>query len=380
MRLLNSIRSNLNVKLFLSFLIVIVVGTIMLVAAVEVVMPRAFQEHLAVMGPYMVDEPEFQTGHEIDFFESFRSAVYKALVFAIPFALFSALIIGFSFSRQFVAPIKKMVAVSKKISDGNYKERIPIPKNVNIDEIDELKQLAVSFNQMTLKLEKTEDLRRQLIGDVSHELRTPLSLIKASMEGLIDGLVPATNKTFYQVQLETDRLARLVDDLQALSIIEAGAYELLTQRSDIHEVITSVLKNLTPQFIRKGIQLEDDFPKEKMLISIDVDRIRQVLTNILGNTLKFTPKGGLVELTGEIRKDQIQISIKDSGIGISKEHLPYVFTRFYRVDKSRSRKSGGSGIGLTIAKQLVETHGGEIWAESSREHGGTSISFTLPMN
>jgi len=380
MRLLNSIRSNLNVKLFLSFFIVIVVGTIMLVAAVEVVMPRAFQEHLAVMGPFMVDEPEFQTGHEIDFFESFRSAVYKALVFAIPFALFSALIIGFSFSRQFVAPIKKMVAVSKKISDGNYKERIPIPKNVNIDEIDELKQLAVSFNQMTLKLEKTEDLRRQLIGDVSHELRTPLSLIKASMEGLIDGLVPATNKTFYQVQLETDRLTRLVDDLQALSVIESGAYELLKQRSDIHEVITSVLKNLTPQFIRKGIQLEDNFPKEKTQISIDVDRIRQVLTNVLGNALKFTPKGGLVELTGEIRKDHIQISIKDSGIGITKEHLPYVFARFYRVDKSRSRKSGGSGIGLTIAKQLVEAHGGKIWAESLGEHGGTSISFTLPMN
>ena len=380
MRLLNSIRSNLNVKLFLSFLIVIVVGTIMLVAAVEFVMPRAFQEHLAVMGPFMVDEPEFQTGHEIDFFESFRSAVYKALVFAIPFALFSALIIGFSFSRQFVAPIKKMVAVSKKISDGNYKERIPIPKNVNIDEIDELKQLAVSFNQMTLKLEKTEDLRRQLIGDVSHELRTPLSLIKAFMEGLIDGLVPATNKTFYQVQLETDRLTRLVDDLQALSVIESGAYELLKQRSDIHEVITSVLKNLTPQFIRKGIQLEDNFPKEKTQISIDVDRIRQVLTNVLGNALKFTPKGGFVELTGEIRKDHIQISIKDSGIGISKEHLPYVFARFYRVDKSRSRKSGGSGIGLTIAKQLVEAHGGKIWAESLGEHGGTSISFTLPMN
>jgi histidine kinase len=354
MKLLNDIRSNLNVKLFLSFLIVIVVGTIMLVAAVEVIMPRAFQEHLAVMGPYMVDEPEFQAEHEVDFFESFRSAVYKALIFAIPFALFSALIIGFSFSRQFVAPIKKMVSVSKKISEGNYKERIPIPKNVNIDEMDELKQLAISFNQMTLKLEKTEDLRRQLIGDVSHELRTPLSLIKASMEGLIDGLVPATNKTFYQVQLETDRLARLVDDLQALSIIESGAYVLSKQKSDIHEIVTSVLQNLTPQFVRKGIQLEDNFPKKKTLINIDVDRIKQVLTNILGNALKFTPKGGLVELTGEIRKDDIQISIKDSGIGISSEHLPYVFTRFYRVDKS--------------------------WAESSGENEGTTISFTLLMN
>jgi len=379
MRLLNNIRSNLNAKLFLSFLIVIVVSAIMLVAAVEVIMPRAFQEHLAVMEPYMVDESEFQTEHEVDFFESFRSAVYKALIFAIPFALFSALIIGFSFSRQFVAPIKKMVSVSRKISEGNYKERIPIPKNVNITEMDELKQLAISFNQMTLKLEKTEDLRRQLIGDVSHELRTPLSLIKASMEALIDGLVPATNKTFYQVQLETDRLAKLVNDLQALSIIESGAYELSKQISDMHEVITTVIQNLTPQFVRKGIQIEDNFPKEKTLINIDVDRIKQVLTNILGNALKFTPKGGVIELNGEIRKDHIQISIKDSGIGISNEHLPYVFTRFYRVDKSRSRKSGGSGIGLTIAKQLVEAHGGEIWAESSGENKGTTISLTLPL-
>jgi histidine kinase len=199
------------------------------------------------------------------------------------------------------------------------------------------------------------------------------------MEGLIDGLVPATNKTFYQVQLETDRLAKLVNDLQALSIIESGAYELLKQSSDMHEVITTVIQNLTPQFVRKGIQIEDNFPKEKTLINIDVDRIKQVLTNILGNALKFTPKGGVIELNGEIRKGHIQISIKDSGIGISNEHLPYVFTRFYRVDKSRSRKSGGSGIGLTIAKQLVEAHGGEIWAESSGENKGTTISLTLPL-
>jgi len=380
MKLLNYIRSNLNVKLFLFFVIIIFVLTIVLVGAVEVVMPKAFQKHLAYMSSYMVGAPEIQEDLDHNLFDSFRSAVYEALMFAIPFALFSALIIGFSFSRQFVAPIKKMVSVSKKISEGNYKGRIPIPKNVNIDEIDELKQLAISFNQMTLKLEKTEDLRRQLIGDVSHELRTPLSLIKASMEGLIDGLVPATNKTFYQVQLETDRLARLVDDLQALSFIESGAYILSKQSSDIHETIKSVLQNLMPQFERKGIQIEDNFPKETLLINIDVDRIKQVLTNILGNALKFTPKNGLIEFTGEIRKELVQISIKDSGIGISKEHLAYVFNRFYRIDKSRSRKSGGSGIGLTIAKQLVEAHGGEIWAESPGENKGTTISFTLPIN
>ena len=380
MRFLRFVRSHLNAKLFLFFVIIILVLTIVLVAAVEVVMPNAFQKHLAFMSSFIVAAPEIQEDLDHNLFDSFRSAVYEALIFAIPFALFSALIISLSFSRQFIEPIKKMVSVSNKISSGHYRERIRIPKNVNIDEMDELKQLAVSFNQMTSKLEKTEDLRRQLIGDVSHELRTPLSLIKASMEGLIDGLVPATNKTFYQIQLETDRLAGLVDDLQALSIIEAGAYVLSKQRSNIHEIITSVLQNLTPQFAKKGIQIEDKFPKEKIPVKIDADRIKQVLTNILSNALQFTPKGGLVELAGEIENDYIQISIKDSGIGISKEHLSHVFSRFYRVDKSRSRKSGGSGIGLTIAKQLVEAHNGEIWAESPGENMGTTISFTLPVN
>jgi len=139
MKLLNYIRSNLNVKLFLFFVIIIFVLTIVLVGAVEVVMPNAFQKHLAYTSSYMVDAPEIQEDLDHNLFDSFRSAVYEALMFAIPFALFSALIIGFSFSRQFVAPIKKMVSVSKKISEGNYKGRIPIPKNVNIDEIDELK-------------------------------------------------------------------------------------------------------------------------------------------------------------------------------------------------------------------------------------------------
>ena len=379
MKLPRFVHSHLNVKLFLFFVIIIFVLTIVLVAAVEVVMPNAFQKHLAYMSSYMVDAPEIQEDLDHNLFDSFRSAVYEALIFAIPFALLSAIIISLSFSRQFTEPIKNMVSVSKKISAGHYKERIPIPKNVNIDEMDELKQLAISFNQMTLKLEKTEDLRRQLIGDVSHELRTPLSLIKAFMEGLIDGLVPATNKTFYQVQLETDRLAKLVDDLQALSIIESGAYVLSKQRSDIHEVILSVIMNLKPQYTRKGVQIESSLTNEKTVINIDVNRIKQVLTNILGNALQFTPKGGSVKLTVEKTNENVQIAIIDTGIGIKKGHLVHVFTRFYRVDKSRSRKSGGSGIGLTIAKQLVEAHGGEIWADSSGENRGTTISFTLPI-
>ncbi|MDO9545843.1 MAG: ATP-binding protein [Pelolinea sp.] len=378
MKTLKFFRSHLNVKLFLFFIIIIIVLTIVLLAAVEIVMPKAFQNHMAFMSTYIVSEQENQQELDLNLFGSFRSAVHESLIFAIPFALLSALIISVSFSRQFINPIKNMAKVSKKIIAGDYQERIQISGNSKVDELDELKQLAVSFNQMTAKLERTEDLRKELIGDVSHELRTPLSLIKGSMEGLIDGKIPASSQTFYKIQQETDRLSKLVDDLQALSVIESGAYDLNKKKVEIHEVISSVVQIFSPRFERKGIQILDHFPKEQVIVNVDVDKITQVLTNILGNSLKFTPKGGLIEILGSNKEEHIQISIKASGIGISEEHLLHIFTRFYRVDKSRSRKSGGSGIGLTIAEKLIQEHGGEIWAESSGVNQGTTISFILP--
>jgi signal transduction histidine kinase len=377
---LKFIRSHLNIKLFMFFIIIILVLTIVLLAAVEVVMPNAFQNHLAFMSANIVDTPENSQELDMNLFDSFRSAVYDALLFAIPFAFVSALIISISFSRQFINPIKKMAEVSKKISAGDYQERIQIPGSLKVDELDELKQLAVSFNQMTEKLERTEDLRKELIGDVSHELRTPLSLIKGSMEGLIDGKIAPSSQTFYKIQQETDRLTKLVDDLQALSLIESGTYDLKKELVNIHDVILSILHTFVPRMKRKGVQIIDHFPNEKIIVDVDVDRITQVLTNILGNSLKFTPKGGTVEILGENKKEYVQLSIKDSGVGISREHLLHVFTRFYRVDKSRSRKSGGSGIGLTIAEKLIQAHGGEIWAESPGVEQGTTISFILPKN
>lgn len=380
MKFLKFIRSHLNIKLFLFFIIIILVLTIVLLASVEVVMPSAFQNHMAFMSAYIVDTPENSQELDMNLFDNFRSAVNEALMFAIPFALVSALIISLSFSRQFINPIRNMAEVSKKISAGNYQERIQIHRSSKVDELDELKQLAVSFNQMTEKLERTEDLRKELIGDVSHELRTPLSLIKGSMEGLIDGKIAASSKTFYKIQQDTDRLTKLVDDLQVLSVIESGAYELNKEKVNVHDVIASVFQTFTPRLKRKGVKIIDHFPKEKIIIDVDVDRITQVLTNILGNSLKFTPKGGVVEILGENKKEHIQISIKDSGVGISREHLLHVFTRFYRVDKSRSRKSGGSGIGLSIAEKLIQAHGGEIWAESLGVNQGTTISFVLPKN
>jgi histidine kinase len=378
MNILKYIQSHLDVKLFLSFVIIVFVFTFVLIAAVEFVMPNAFENHLLFMSSLIESEGRALEEHDLNLYDNFRSAIYESLIFAIPISLLSAIAISLFFSREFVRPIRDLSIISRKISEGKYSQRILLPKEITVAEMDEVKQLAISFNHMASKLEQTENLRKKLIGDVSHELRTPISLIKASMEGLIDGIIPPSNKTFFQVQVEADRLTKLVNDLQELSIIESGAYKLNKEKYDINNVISTVISNLAPQYSKKGIQIITNLEKSKADIYIDIDRIKQVLTNILANAYQYSQKGGTVKITSAEKDNLFTVTISDTGSGISREYLPHIFTRFYRADKSRSRNSGGSGIGLTIAKQLVQAHGGKIWAESQGEDLGTTVSFTIP--
>jgi histidine kinase len=225
-----------------------------------------------------------------------------------------------------------------------------------------------------------EAMRRRLIGDVSHELRTPLTAIKGSMEGLIDGVLPATEETYQQIHAEADRLNRLVDDLQELSRVEARAYQLDLRRLSVSDLVQTVTKRLSPQFEMKRIALNLELDPGLPRALADEDRAVQVLTNLLGNALQYTPENGTVTLSAQPSHQGIKISVRDNGIGIPAEYLPHLFDRFYRVDKSRSRRAGGgSGIGLTIARALVEAQGGRLWAESAGEGAGSTFSFTLPV-
>jgi two-component system sensor histidine kinase BaeS len=224
-------------------------------------------------------------------------------------------------------------------------------------------------------------VRRRLIGDVSHELRTPLTAIKGSMEGLIDGILPANEETFQQIHAEADRLNRLVDDLQELSRVEARAYQLDIRPLDVASLMKTVTKRLAPQVDSKRIALDLELTPDLPRILADEDRTIQILTNLTGNALQYTPEGGRIAISAKRMNAEVQISVRDTGIGISSEHLSHIFDRFYRVDASRSRSrqaGGGSGIGLTIARALVEAHGGRIWAESDGEGKGSVLSFTLP--
>jgi two-component system sensor histidine kinase BaeS len=378
--MLSYIRRHLGLKLFLSYLVVILIGVVVLASTAEMVVPSAFQRNMAAMGSMMSGMMgESPQALDQSLFTNFQAGVSEALTLAATTATVTAVVASLLISRQVVAPVQAMMAASRRIAEGHYEERVRITGNIPRREQDELGQLALRFNQMADRLERTETIRRQLIGDVSHELRTPLTTIKGSMEGLMDGMMPPNEETYTQIYREADRLQRLVNDLQELSRVEAGAYELHPQLASVKSLVDSAIDRLGRQFDEKGVTLTTQISPDLPQIKVDEDRIGQVLLNLVGNALQYTPSGGSVCITATGQPKEVQIAILDTGIGLPPEHLPHVFTRFYRVDKSRSRQVGGSGIGLTIAKYLVEAHGGRIWVESPGAGKGSTFIFTLPV-
>jgi histidine kinase len=359
-------------KLFLSYLVIIVLGVLVLGVASQFILPAAFNRHMVGMGGMMNGMMEGSNTMS-QLFVDFRASFNEALLYAALTAILAALALSFLFSRSVVAPVLAMSDATQRIADGRYDERVQVDGN------DELSQLAARFNQMAEKLDQVEAMRRRLIGDVSHELRTPLTAIKGSMEGLMDGVLPANDETYQQIHAEADRLNHLVDDLQELSRVEAGAYELDFRSLDVSSLVQTVTKRLSSKAQSKSISLGFELAPDLPPIFADEDRSIQILTNLTGNALQYTPEGGNVIISAKQTNDYVQFSVHDTGVGISTEHLSHIFDRFYRVDKSRSRQSGGgSGIGLTIARALVEAHSGRIWAESEGEGKGSVLSFTLP--
>ena len=388
--MLSYFRTHLAGRVFLSYVVVVLVGIIVLATATSLSIPAAYDRHMSGMGAMMsggnmTQAPTPATGVgndqelEMDLFTNYQTSVSEALALAAGAALIAAILASFLISRQVVGPVQKMMVASHRIAEGEYAERITVPGIVHSSQLDELDQLALSFNQMADKLEKTEIMRRQLIGDVSHELRTPLTAIKGYMEGLMDGVVSASPETYQQVFTEADRLQRLVNDLQELSRVEAGAFSLDLKPVSINSLIETVASNLGRQFEEKGIHLQIQLDANLPKLAADPDRILQVLTNLIGNALQYTQPGGDIYIRTMRNQNEAVITITDTGVGIAPDQLANIYKRFYRADKSRSRTSGGSGIGLTIAQALVKAHRGRIWAESPGEGKGSSFHFTLPL-
>lgn len=370
------IRAHISAKLFLSYFVVLLIYSVILTVSVNLATPEFFYRHMRSMGGGMNGMMQNMSGGSMmrNLFEDVRPAFFQALLFGLLIAFVFAVIISLLLSRSLISPVKAMSQASERIAQGRFDERVPV---ANVP--DELDRLALRFNQMAEKLEQTEAMRSRLIGDISHELRTPLSAIKGTMEALEDGVLPADVSTFQQVQHEAARLERLVDDLQELSRVEAGAYSLKPVSFDLGDLIEQVVQRTSPSYLSKNLDLIVSKPEDGIQVFADEDRTFQVLMNLLANARHYTPPGGKVEVTFERQEDMAAIRVRDTGIGIPAKHLEHIFTRFYRVDRSRSRAFGGSGIGLTIAKHLVEAQGGEIWVQSEGEGKGSVFSFTLPV-
>lgn len=348
---------------------------LVLVVASQFILPTYFNRHMSGMinsGMGMGIGMGI-SGSMGQLYADFRASFNEALMYATLAAMFAAFTLSLIFSRSVISPIHATSLATQRIADGRYDEC------VQVNGSDELAQLALNFNQMAEKLNQIESMRRRLIGDVSHELRTPLTAIKGSMEGLMDGVLPATDETFQQVHAEADRLNRLVDDLQELSRVEARAYQLEILPVNVSALVQTLTKRLSPHVESKRITLDFELVPDLPHVLADEDRAVPILTNLTGNALHYTPEGGKITISAKQVGNEVQIAVRYKGIGIPPEHLANIFDRFYREDKSHSRQAGGgSGIGLTIARALVEAHGGRIWVESAGEGQGSIFAFTLP--
>jgi two-component system sensor histidine kinase BaeS len=374
--------TSLRTKLFLAHLLVIVVGVGTLYLAAALVAPSFFQRHMTAMaalhpgmgpmGPGMSLFPDMPAAMAAQLVDAFRGALTESLVLAGSAALIAALAVSLFVSQQVAGPIQRLAVASRRIAAGHYGERVPA------DGRDELAQLACSFNEMAAALEHVERQRMELIGDVAHELRTPIATIEGYLEGLLDGVVPPSERTWAKLHDEAGRLHRLAEDLQQLSRAEAHQLALALQPVTPSAIVHAAVDRLAADFAAKGLDLRVRVAPELPCVQVDPDRAVQVLTNLLTNALRYTPAPGRVELTVAQADDLIRFRVHDSGVGIAAEHLPHVFERFYRVDKSRARALGGTGVGLTITRALVEGMGGHIWAESAGPGQGATFSLDLP--
>jgi len=369
-----SFKTSLGGKFLLSYLLIVLVGVATLLAVTFALAPTLFQAQLA---PILQRHPGALTTAEASqhILGSFLGTLLSALAVAAIAATVTSLAISLFVARRITGPLQQMTRVSERISAGHYAERIEVAP---VHRADELGQLASSINALAVVLEETERRRLEVIGDVAHELRTPIATLQGYLEGLLDGVIEPTPQTWAMLHTEAGRLRRLVDDLQELSRAEARQITLSAQPVAPQRLVQSALEPLEGQFAEKGLELQIHAPENLPPVVADPARAVQILTNLLVNALRYTPAPGRVEVVASREEDMVAFRVTDTGVGLTPEQLAHIFERFYRVDKSRSRAFGGSGIGLTIARSLAQAMGGEIRVVSAGLGQGSSFTLTLP--
>jgi signal transduction histidine kinase len=283
-----------------------------------------------------------------------------------------SLILARWLARGMTQPLRDMAAAAKRMETGDYSQRVETRNR------DEVGRLAVAFNRMSAELEQVEQSRRDLVANVSHELKTPIAAIRAHLENLLDGVERPDPQTLEVMLTQSERLGRLVEQLLDLSRLESGEVPLHREDVQLAPLVSQVVSEIEVSSTGREVRLARELPEDLPMVDADRERVHQVLFNLVDNAVRFSPEGGEVTIAAHRHNGTIEVSVADTGLGISSEHLPRLFERFYRVDTARAREDGGTGIGLAIARSVVEAHGGHIRAESEPGKGSV-FTFDLPV-
>nr|WP_232472418.1 HAMP domain-containing sensor histidine kinase [Deinococcus sp. DB0503] len=353
--------------MLLSHVLIVVVALGALLLCAEVLAPAFIRSHveqmIALIGPSGADlRPDLERG--------MRATLSSALLASLPLALLVAAVTALPSARRVVRSVGLLRDGSRALAAGRYEQRLPEEGN------DELTDLARHFNRMAAALGQLEQERTELIANVAHELRTPIAALRGYTEALADGVMdPVAARE--ALQREVSALERLARDLSLVSQVERGRLELHLSTFSPADLLQAARERFEGAYDEKGVELGVQLPPGLPPVRADFGRAAQVLANLLTNALRHTPPGGQVTVGAVADGPFVQFLVTDTGSGIAAEHLPRVFERFYRADPARSRADGGSGVGLTIARGLVERMGGHIRAESVPGQG-SRFAFTLP--
>lgn len=302
---------------------------------------------------------------------SFVSAIYRSLLLAGSLALLIGILLSYWTSRRLVSPLQRLTQAVHRVGEGQLDVQVPISTK------DEVGQLATAFNDMAGNLKKQEYLRRQFTADIAHELRTPLTSIRSYIEAFQDGVLPADTENLSIINEEIERLVTLSSDLKDLNVAEIGALKPNFAQINVVELLDRVAYKLYPLIQEREINLEWEKPKQSIVIQGDEYLLTRLFYNLIHNAYKYTQSKGKISIRIEDNIQDVHIRIRDSGMGIPEEDLPYIFERFYRADKSRARETGGTGIGLALVKQITLIHKGTIEVNSQLGQG-SEFTVILP--
>lgn len=303
--------------------------------------------------------------------DAFRTANAIQLLIAAGIGVLLVITVSTLASRPILASLSRFVSAAASVAAGDYSVRVP--ERLAGRELD---TVAAAFNEMTEKVQNIEATRRRMLGDLAHEMATPLANLDGYLEGVEDGVVELNNDLIGVLRGQIARLTRLTDDIHAVSAADEGRLGLNLAPVGIADVVNDAVEPLHPAFAENHVHLTVR-AEAAAVVDGDHERLVQVLTNLLNNALRHTPPGGEVFVRTEARRDNVTISVSDTGEGIAAEHLPHVFERFYRAHPS-SDSTGGSGVGLTISRAIITGHRGTIAASSAGIGHGTDVQITLP--